>query len=165
MFYKNYFQAGVGETAAVGRAGQEGGEGIGGGGVGGGSCRDSWAAAAVTAVAVHNVLSCWSVRLDSCWSAVSAVRDNLGKLALCRAVLVPAPRPPHHDHLLPAGRGLLHRGRLHQAPLQVEGRIIVAHLIKIIFMNGKTSADWFYECFDSYQISSGIANFTYFKFC
>ena len=32
---------------------------------------------------------------------------------------------PQDDHLLPAGRGLLHRRGLHQDPLQVEGRLIV----------------------------------------
>ena len=36
-----------------------------------------------------------------------------------------------HDHLLPEGRGELHRRGLHQDPLQVEGRLIVTRLLTI----------------------------------
>lgn len=69
-----------------------------------------------------------------------------------------------HDHLLPEGRGELHRRGLHQDPLQVEGRLIVTRLLTIesLFFKTIRKTVWTFNPFAEWKMETLILNRLFF---
>lgn len=104
-------------------------------GLGGGG-GDKTLQSPVTRATCHTpIIQWWPDHTDTCVASSHGARQS-SKMTwgsgddLRFVISKPEDVNQNHDHLLPEGRGELHRRGLHQNPLQVEGRLIVTCLYR-----------------------------------